>query len=439
MNKRAELLEQAAFWMPFTANRQFKQAPRLLARAEGMYYWTPEGRQVLDGTSGLWCVNAGHCRPKIVEAVRRQVAEMDFAPTFQMGHPVAFEFAERLARIAPEGFSRVFFTNSGSESADTALKIALAYHRARGEAGRYRLIGRERGYHGVNFGGMAVGGITANKKVFGPGVAGVDHIRHTHDLSRNAFSKCQPRYGVEFADELERLCLLHDPSTIAAVIVEPVAGSAGVLVPPVGYLERLREICTRHGILLIFDEVITGFGRLGKPFASQYFGVMPDLFTVAKGMTNATVPMGGVFVSQKIFDTFMQGPEGIELFHGYTYSGHPMACAAGIATLDVYEEEGLLTRAAQFEKYWEEAVHSLRGAPHVIDIRNCGLMAAIELAPRAGQPGRRAYEVFVRAFEAGVLIRVTGDIIALSPPLIVEKAHIDRIFECVGTLLRSVD
>jgi beta-alanine--pyruvate transaminase len=439
MNKRAELLEQAAFWMPFTANRQFKQAPRLLARAEGMYYWTPEGRQVLDGTSGLWCVNAGHCRPKIVEAVRRQVAEMDFAPTFQMGHPVAFEFAERLARIAPEGFSRVFFTNSGSESADTALKIALAYHRARGEAGRYRLIGRERGYHGVNFGGMAVGGITANKKVFGPGVAGVDHIRHTHDLSRNAFSKGQPKNGVEFADELERLCLLHDPSTIAAVIVEPVAGSAGVLVPPAGYLERLREICTRHGILLIFDEVITGFGRLGKPFASQYFGVMPDLFTVAKGMTNATVPMGGVFVSQKIFDTFMQGPEGIELFHGYTYSGHPMACAAGIATLDVYEEEGLLTRAAQLEKYWEEAVHSLRGAPHVIDIRNCGLMAAIELAPRAGQPGRRAYEVFVRAFEAGVLIRVTGDIIALSPPLIVEKAHIDRIFECVGTLLRSVD
>jgi beta-alanine--pyruvate transaminase len=438
MNKRAELLEQAAFWMPFTANRQFKQAPRLLARAEGMYYWTPEGRQVLDGTSGLWCVNAGHCRPKIVEAVRRQVAEMDFAPTFQMGHPVAFEFAERLAQIAPEGFPRVFFTNSGSESADTALKIALAYHRARGEAGRYRLIGRERGYHGVNFGGMAVGGITANKKVFGPGVAGVDHIRHTHDLARNAFSRGQPRHGVEFADELERLCLRHDPSTIAAVIVEPVAGSAGVLVPPVGYLERLREICTRHGILLIFDEVITGFGRLGKPFASQYFGVMPDLFTTAKGMTNATIPMGGVFVNQKIFDVFMQGPEGIELFHGYTYSGHPMACAAGIATLDTYAEEGLLTRAAGFEKYWEEAAHSLKGAPHVIDIRNCGLMAAIELEPRAGQPGRRAYEVFVRAFEAGVLIRVTGDIIALSPPLIVEKAHIERIFECIGTMLRSV-
>jgi beta-alanine--pyruvate transaminase len=444
MNKRAESqevrsasLEQTAFWMPFTANRQFKKAPRLLARAEGMYYWTPEGRQVLDGTSGLWCVNAGHCRPKIVEAVKRQVAEMDFAPTFQMGHPVAFEFAERLAQVAPPGFSRVFFTNSGSESADTALKIALAYHRARGEAGRFRLIGRERGYHGVNFGGMAVGGITLNKKVFGPGVAGVDHIRHTHDLARNAFSRGQPKHGAEFADELERLCLLHDPSTIAAVIVEPVAGSAGVLVPPLGYLERLREICNRHGILLIFDEVITGFGRLGKPFASQHFGVMPDLFTVAKGITNATVPMGAVFAKQDIFDVFMQGPEGIEIFHGYTYSGHPLACAAGIATLDTYKEEGLLTRAAEFAPYWEQAIHSLKDAPHVIDIRNCGLMGAIELEPRPGQPGKRAYEVFVKAFEAGVLIRVTGDIIALSPPLIVERAHIDRIVECVGSMLRT--
>jgi beta-alanine--pyruvate transaminase len=444
MNKRAESqevkqasLEQAAFWMPFTANRQFKKAPRLLARAEGMYYWTPEGRQVLDGTSGLWCVNAGHCRPKIVEAVKRQVAEMDFAPTFQMGHPVAFEFAARLAQVAPPGFSRVFFTNSGSESADTALKIALAYHRARGEAGRFRLIGRERGYHGVNFGGMAVGGITLNKKVFGPGVAGVDHIRHTHDLARNAFSRGQPKHGAEFADELERLCLRHDPSTIAAVIVEPVAGSAGVLVPPAGYLERLREICNRHGILLIFDEVITGFGRLGKPFASQHFGVMPDLFTVAKGITNATVPMGAVFVKQDIFDVFMQGPEGIEIFHGYTYSGHPLACAAGIATLDTYEEEGLLTRGAELAPYWEQAIHSLKGAPHVIDIRNCGLMGAIELEPRAGQPGKRAYEVFVKAFEAGVLIRVTGDIIALSPPLIVERAHIDRIVECIGSMLRT--
>jgi beta-alanine--pyruvate transaminase len=445
MNKRADPgafstadLEQAAFWMPFTANRQFKKAPRLLARAEGMYYWTPEGRQVLDGTSGLWCVNAGHCRPKIVEAVQKQVAQMDFAPTFQMGHPAAFEFAERLARVAPPGFSRVFFTNSGSESADTALKIALAYQRARGEPGRYRLIGRERGYHGVNFGGMAVGGITANKKFFGPGVAGVDHIRHTHDPARNAFSRGQPKHGVEFADEFERLCVLHDPSTIAALIVEPVAGSAGVLVPPVGYLERLREICTRHGILLIFDEVITGFGRLGKPFGSQRFNVMPDLFTTAKGLTNATVPMGAVFVKDEIFQTFMQGPEGIEIFHGYTYSGHPLACAAGIATLDVFEEEGLLTRAASIEKHWEERAHALKGAPHVIDIRNCGLMAAIELEPRAGQPGKRGYEVFVKAFEAGVLIRVTGDTIALSPPLIADKSHLDQIFDCVGTMLRAV-
>jgi beta-alanine--pyruvate transaminase len=438
MNKRAELLEQTAFWMPFTANRQFKKSPRLLARAEGMHYWTPEGRQVLDGTSGLWCVNAGHCRPKIVEAVRRQVGEMDFAPTFNMGHPIAFEFAERLARIAPAGFSRIFFTNSGSESADTALKIALAYHRARGEAGRYRLIGRERGYHGVNFGGMAVGGITNNKKMFGPGVAGVDHIRHTHDPARNSFSRGQPKHGVEFADELERLCALHDPSTIAAVIVEPVAGSAGVLVPPVGYLERLREICTKHGILLIFDEVITGFGRLGKPFGAQHFGVMPDIFTTAKGLTNATVPMGAVFIKDQIFEPFMQGGDGIELFHGYTYSGHPVACAAGIATMDVFEEEGLLTRAASLAKYWEDGVHAFKGMPHVLDVRNCGLMAAIELEPRAGQPAKRAYEVFTKAFDAGVLIRVTGDTIALSPPLIVEKAQIDRIFECVASMLRSV-
>jgi len=441
MNKRADFtagLGQSSFWMPFTANREFKKAPRLLARAEGMYYWTPEGRQVLDGTAGLWCVNAGHCRPKIVEAVKRQVAEMDFAPTFQMGHPIAFEFADRLASVAPEGFSRVFFTNSGSESVDTALKIALAYHRARGEAQRFRLIGRERGYHGVNFGGMAVGGLQANKRMFGPGVAGVDHIRHTHDPARNAFSRGQPAHGAEFADELERLCALHDPSTIAAVIVEPVAGSAGVLVPPKGYLERLREICTRHGILLIFDEVITGFGRLGQPFASQRFGVMPDLFTSAKGLTNGTVPMGAVFIRDTLYDAFMQGPEGIELFHGYTYSGHPLACAAGIATLDTYQEEGLLTRAGSLEKTWEDAVHALKGARHVVDIRNCGLIAAIELEPRPGAAGRRAYEAFVKAFEAGVLIRVTGDIIALSPPLIVEKPQIDRLFQSVREALEAV-
>jgi beta-alanine--pyruvate transaminase len=441
VNQRAEFatrLEQSAFWMPFTANRQFKKAPRLLARAEGMYYWTPEGRQVLDGTAGLWCVNAGHCRPKIVEALKRQMSEMDFAPTFQMGHPIAFEFADRLARIAPEGFSRVFFTNSGSESADTALKIALAYQRARGEPQRFRLIGRERGYHGVNFGGMAVGGLSLNRKVFGPGVAGVDHIRHTHDPARNAFSRGQPANGAEFADDLERVCALHDPSTIAAVIVEPVAGSAGVLVPPKGYLERLREICTRHGILLIFDEVITGFGRLGAPFASQRFGVTPDIFTTAKGLTNASVPMGAVFVKDAVYDAFMQGPEGIELFHGYTYSGHPLACAAGIATLETYQEEELLTRAASLEKYWEDAAHALKGTRHVIDIRNCGLMAAIELEPRTGAPGRRAYEAFATVFESGVLIRVTGDTIALSPPLIVQKPEIDRLFQTVREVLQAV-
>jgi beta-alanine--pyruvate transaminase len=445
MNKRADLghvgaeLEQAAFWMPFTANRQFKKSPRLLARAEGMYYWTVDGRQLLDGQAGLWCVNAGHCRPRIVEAVRRQVGEMDFAPTFNMGHPIAFEFAEQLAAVAPQGFSRVFFTNSGSESTDTALKIALAYHRVRGEGQRFRLIGRERGYHGVNFGGMAVGGIPANRRVFGPGVAGVDHLRHTHGVPGNLFARGQPPQGAELADELERLCALHDPSTIAAVIIEPVAGSAGVLAPPRGYLERLREICTKHGILLVFDEVITGFGRLGRPFASQRFGVLPDLFTVAKGMTNGTVPMGAVFARDAIYDAFMQGPEGIELFHGYTYSGHPLGCAAGIATLQTYQEEGLLTRAASLEKHFEDGLHALKGARHVVDLRNLGLMGAVELEPRAGRPGARAYEAFLKCFEAGVLVRYTGDTLAFSPPLIVEKAQLDRIFDTVRTALTAVE
>ncbi len=442
MNKRADFdasLEQSAFWMPYTANRQFKKSPRLLSRAEGMYYYTPDNRQILDGTAGLWCVNAGHCRPKIVEAIQRQAKTMDFAPTFQMGHPIAFEFAERLARVAPKGFGRVFFTNSGSESADTALKIALAWHRARGAGHRFLLIGRERGYHGVNFGGMSVGGMVANRKTFGPGVAGVDHIRHTHDPARNAFSRGQPAHGAEFADDLERLCALHDPSTIAAVIVEPVAGSAGVMVPPKGYLERLRAICDQHGILLIFDEVITGFGRLGKPFGAQHFGVMPDLITSAKGITNGTIPMGAVFVRDAIFEAFMQGPEGIELFHGYTYSGHPMACAAGIGTLDTYEEEGLLTRAASLARHWEDCAHAFKGERHVVDVRNLGLMAAIELEPRAGAPGKRAYEVFTKVFQKGVLIRVTADVIALSPPLIVEPAQIARIFDTVREVLKTVD
>jgi beta-alanine--pyruvate transaminase len=440
MNDRATLpsLEDSAFFMPFSMNRKFKKAPRLMARAEGIYYYTPEGKKLIDGTSGLWCVNAGHCRERIVKAVQKQVAELDFAPTFQMGHPLAFEFAERLARIAPGDLKRVFFTNSGSESVDTALKIALAYHRARGEGHRVRLIGRERGYHGVNFGGTAVGGVVGNRKVFGALVAGVDHIRHTHDLAKNAFSRGQPLHGAELADDLERLCALHDPSTIAAVIVEPVACSGGVLVPPVGYLERLRAICDQHGILLIFDEVITAWGRLGKPFGAQHFNVMPDLITTAKGITNGTVPMGAVFMREKIFQAFMTGPEGaIELAHGYTYSSHPLACAAGLATLQVYEEEGLLTRAAELWPYWEEQAHALKGLPNVIDIRNVGLIAAIELAPRPGAPGMRALDAHVQAFDKGAYIRVAGDIIALAPPLIIRKEDIDRLFEIVRGVLKT--
>jgi beta-alanine--pyruvate transaminase len=441
MNDRVPLpasLEQSAFFMPFSMNRQFKKAPRLLARAEGMYYYTPDGRKLIDGTSGLWCVNAGHCRKPIVEAVQRQVAELDFAPAFQMGHPLAFEFADKLAAMAPGDLKRIFFTNSGSESVDTALKLALAYHRVRGEGHRVRLIGRERGYHGVNFGGTAVGGVVGNRKIFGALVAGVDHIRHTHDLARNAYSRGQPKHGAELADDLEGLCALHDPSTIAAVIVEPVACSGGVLVPPVGYLERLRAICDKHGILLIFDEVITAWGRLGKPFGAQHFGVMPDLMTTAKGITNGTVPMGAVFMREGIYQAFMTGPElGIEMPHGYTYSSHPLACAAGLATLQVYEEEGLLTRAAELWPYWEEQAHALKGLPNVVDIRNVGLIAAIELAPRPGAPGARGLEAHVRAFEKGAYIRVAADIIALAPPLIIGKGEIDQLFGVVRDVLKA--
>jgi len=442
MNDRATLptLENSAFFMPFSMNRQFKKAPRLIARAEGMHYYTPEGRKLIDGTSGLWCVNAGHCREKIVKAVQKQVAELDFAPAFQMGHPLAFEFAERIAAIAPGDLKRVFFTNSGSESVDTALKLALAYHRARGEGHRMRLIGRERGYHGVNFGGTAVGGMVGNRKIFGALVTGVDHIRHTHDLEKNAFSRGQPKHGAELADDLERLCALHDPSTIAAVIVEPVACSGGVLVPPVGYLERLRAICDRHGILLIFDEVITAWGRLGKPFGAQHFGVLPDLITTAKGITNGTVPMGAVFMREHIYQAFMTGPENaIEMPHGYTYSSHPLACAAGLATMQVYEEEGLLTRAAELWPYWEEQAHALKGLPNVIDIRNIGLIAAIELAPRAGAPGMRGLDAHTKAFEKGAYIRVAGDIIALAPPLIIRKEEIDQLFEIVRGVLKTTN
>ena len=427
-----------AFWMPFSANRQFKQAPRLLAKASGMHYWTPEGRQILDGIAGLWCVNAGHARPKIVQAIAEQAAEMDFAPPFNMAHPKAFELAERLVELAPEGMNKVFFANSGSEAVDTALKMAIGYHRARGEGTRTRLIGRERGYHGVNFGGISVGGIVGNRKAFGPLLPGVDHIRHTHDLSRNAFSRGVPEYGVELADDLERLVALHDASTIAAVIVEPVAGSTGVLLPPKGYLQRLRSICDKHGILLIFDEVITGFGRLGSPFAATHFGVTPDMMTVAKGITNGCVPMGAVLVKQHIHDAFMTGPEHlIEFMHGYTYSAHPLACAAALGTLDTYAEDGLLMRGAAMAPVFENALHSLKGAPHVIDIRNIGLVGGIELEPVAGLPGKRAFDVFLECWERGVLIRTTGDTIALSPPLIVESSHIDQIVSTIADVLKK--
>ena len=426
-----------AYWMPFTANRQFKQAPRLLARAEGMHFWTPENRQILDGIAGLWCVNAGHARPKIVNAIREQAGEMDFAPPFQMGHPKAFELAQRLVELTPAGINRVFYTNSGSEAVETALKMAIAYHRVRGEGARTRLIGRERGYHGVNFGGISVGGIVANRKMFGTLLAGVDHIRHTHDPARNAFTKGQPEHGVELADDLERLIALHDASTIAAVIVEPVAGSTGVLVPPKGYLERLRSICDKHGILLIFDEVITGFGRLGSPFAATHFGVTPDLMCVAKGITNGSVPMGAVFAKQFIQDAFMNGPEHlIEFFHGYTYSAHPLACAAALGTLDTYADDQLLTRGATMAKTFENALHSMRELPNVIDVRNIGLVGGVELASIPGEPGKRAFSVFLDCWEKGLLIRTTGDTIALSPPLIIEEQHIAQIVETLSGAIR---
>jgi beta-alanine--pyruvate transaminase len=428
-----------AFWMPFTANRQFKANPRLLVAAKDMHYTSHDGRQILDGTAGLWCVNAGHCRPRIVQAIQSQAARMDFAPTFQMGHPLAFEAAARLSALLPDGLDHVFFTNSGSESADTALKMALAYHRMRGEGQRTRLIGRERGYHGVGFGGISVGGISGNRKLFGTALGGVDHLPHTLDLARNAFSRGLPAHGADLAENLERIVALHDPSTIAAVIVEPLAGSTGVLVPPKGYLERLKALCTKHGILLIFDEVISGFGRLGSPFAVDLFGIVPDMITLAKGITNATVPMGATVVSPAIYDAFMAGPEGtIELFHGYTYSAHVLACAAALATLDTYGEEGIFANAASLSPYFEEAVHSLKGFPHVIDIRNLGMVAGVELAARPGAVGARAYATFVACYNAGLLTRVTGDIIAISPPLIAEKKHVDEMVGIIGDVLRTV-
>jgi beta-alanine--pyruvate transaminase len=428
-----------AYWLPFTANRHFKSAPRLFVRAEGMYYFTDDGRRVLDGFSGLWCCNAGHCRKPIVDAIAQQAAAMDYAPAFQMSHPAAFQLATRLANMAPDPLDHVFFCNSGSEAVDTALKIALAYHRTRGEAARTRLIGRERGYHGVGFGGISVGGIPANRKMFGAMLAGVDHLPHTHSLERNAFSRGQPAWGAHLADELERLVALHDASTIAAVIVEPVAGSTGVLVPPIGYLQKLREITRKHGILLIFDEVITAFGRLGDAFAADTFGVVPDMITFAKGVTSGTVPMGGVIVSNEIYRAFMSGPPAaIELFHGYTYSAHPLACAAGLATLQLYDDEKLFARGKRMSAVFEEKLHTLKGEPHVVDVRNMGLAAAVELAPREGAPNARGFETFLGCYEENVLVRQAGEVIEIAPALIIEEQQVEEIVETMRRVLRKI-
>lgn len=429
-------LDLGPYWLPFTANRAFKSKPRLIVSASGTRYRTDDGRELLDGMSGLWCCNAGHSHPRIVEAIRRQAAELDYAMAFQMGHPTVFRLAERLAAMAPADINAVFFTNSGSESVDTALKMALAYHHARGEPSRTRFVGRERGYHGAGLGGMSVGGIANNRKAFGAHLPGVDHLPQTHDLEHQAFSRGQPTWGAHLADELERIVAVNHASTIAAVIVEPFAGSAGVLVPPVGYLERLREITTRHGILLIFDEVITAFGRLGTAFAAQRFDVVPDIIALAKGITSGAVPMGAVLARDEIRDTIIDGAaDAIEFFHGYTYSGHPLASAAAMAALDVYEEEGLFQRAKRLEPILEEALHALADKPNVVDVRNIGLAGAVELAPRDGVPGARGSEAFGAAFDRGVMVRATGDIIAVAPPLVVAEEEIGMIAVGLGEVL----
>jgi len=429
-----------ALWLPFTHNRLFKRDPRLVVEASGMYYTTSDGRRIVDGLSGLWCCNAGHRHPKIVEAVTRQLGRLDYSPPFQTMHDKGFELASALAALAPGDLDHVFFANSGSEAVDTALKIALAYHHARGEAGRFRFIGRAKGYHGVGFGGISVGGMVNNRKAYAPALLpGVDHLPHTHDLAQMAFSRGMPSWGAHLADELERIVQLHDASTIAAVIVEPMQGSAGVIVPPVGYLERLRAICDRHGILLIFDEVITGFGRLGHFFGAERFEVTPDLIAFAKGVNSGMIPLGGALVRKGIYEAFMQGPEHlVELFHGYTYSAHPLACAAGLAALEVYREEELMARARRLEPYLEAAVHSLRGAPHVIDVRNLGLAAAIELEPRPGEASKRAMEVFHHCFDHGAMLRYTGDIVAIGPATIAQHSEIDRIVELLRNALRKI-
>ena len=429
-----------AFWLPFTPNRAFKAAPRLIARAKDMHYYTPDGRALLDGTAGLWCTNAGHNRAPIVAAIQTQAAELDYSPGFQFSHPKAFELASRVAALAPGDLDHVFFCNSGSEAVDTALKIALAYHNVRGEGTRTRLIGRERGYHGVGFGGISVGGIVANRKFFGSLLAGVDHLPSTYNREHQAFSKGEPDWGAHLADDLERIVALHDASTIAAVIVEPVAGSTGVLPAPKGYLQRLRAICNKYGILLIFDEVITGFGRLGHAFAAERYGVIPDLITFAKGVTSGTVPMGGVLVCKPIYDAFMRGPEHVvELFHGYTYSAHPLACAAGLAALELYRDEGLFERAQRLEPVWADAAMQLKGLPNVLDVRCVGLTAGIDLASRPDAVGRRGYDAMVNAFnDQGLVVRATGDTIALTPPLIVSESQIEQIFAKVADSIRAV-
>lgn len=429
-----------AYWMPFTANRAFKQSPRIVVSAKDMHYFTSDGRAILDGTAGLWCANAGHSRAPIVAAIQAQAAELDFAPPFHFSHPKAFALASRIAAMTPGDLDRIFFTSSGSEAVDTALKIAIGYHNVRGDGARQRLIGRERGYHGACFGGTAVGGMVANRKIFGTLVAGVDHLPATYNRAEQAFTKGEPEWGAHLADALEQLVGLHDASTIAAVIVEPMAGSTGVLPPPRGYLQKLRSICDKHGILLIFDEVICGFGRLGYAFAAERYGVIPDMITFAKGVTSGTVPLGGVAIRNSIYDAFMRGPDhAVELFHGYTYSGHPLACAAGLATLDLYADDDLFKRALELEPIWADAVHSLKGLPNVLDIRTVGLTATIDLAPWPDAPGKRAFDAMDRAFhDYDLLIRLAGDSMVLSPPLIISEEQIGELVSKLGKSIKAV-
>ena len=442
MNTAAALsneLDMSAYFMGFTANRAFRAKPLLIERAQGLYYYRADGARLLDAMAGMWCCNAGHCHPRIVAAIQEQVATLDYSPAFQVGHGKAFELARRIAELAPPGLNRVFFTNSGSEAVDSAMKIALAYHHGRGQAQRTRFIGRERGYHGAGFGGISVGGIAGNRKGFGPLLPGVLHIPHTYDREQQAFSRGQPAWGAHLADGLERALIANDPASIAAVIVEPFAGSTGVLPPPIGYLDRLRALCDKYGLLLIFDEVITAFGRVGHAFGAQRFGVTPDLITLAKGITSGMIPMGAVVLRQDLFDGLMSGPDhAAELAHGYTYSGHPVAAAAALATLDVYRDEDLFARARAQEAYFETAVHRLRGLPHVVDIRNIGLAAAVELSSRAGAPGARAFDAFRQMFDAGVLVRCTGDTIAFSPPLTIGPAEIDVAFDALSSVLKTL-